>query len=153
MEDSYISSTSKASNDEIQEGVKRDTPPTPICGCGGRKEIENETEKSIRRKQGDTSSKGVLAAHGPFIISSFHCLYTYISFVGDTEANKLKEHDRSPSLEVTDKLMAFKGEYNNFNITPFHPCILCTEISHHITISISEHGCVYMHYFTISVSP
>ena len=67
---------------KVQNGT---TPP----GVGGerRNEKDNEKEKSIGRKKGDTASKGVAAAHGPFRRSSRHHSETTFSLTGDKSAD------------------------------------------------------------------
>ena len=115
----------------------------PGVGGVGRNEKDNEKDKYIWRKQGDTESKGIEAVHGLFRRSAWHHSDTTFSSTGDTLADEVKKRDRIPSLEGTKKPTAVEGEYNRFTITPFHICIIWTTRFHQISISPCEHGCVF----------
>ena len=75
----------------------------PGVSGGGRNENDNEKEKLIRQKQGDTASKGVAAAHGKFRQSERHNSGMNFSSTDDTSADEVKKRDRSPLLEGTKK--------------------------------------------------
>ena len=72
--------------------------------------------------------------------SAWHHSETNFYSMGDAPANEVKKQDRSPSLERTKKPAAVKtaaeGEYNRFNITPFHLCIIYTAPFHLILVLV-----------------
>ena len=123
---------------KVQNGMN-----PPGVGGGGRNENENKKEKPIRQKQGDTASKGVSAAHGPFRRSSQHHPETIFSSTGDTADDEVNKPHWSSLLMGTRKPIAVESECNIFTIKNFHLCILCTAPFHHLAIPPCEHECVF----------
>ena len=148
LEATYIYSAITASNGDIQEYAKGDNPPG-VGSVGGK-----EKKKYIRWKQGGgrgTEPKGIVEAHGNFILSERHHSGTTCTKTRYVASDEVKKRDQHPYSEGAKKETADEGKYNRFTFSPLYSLHRYTIFFYHFTIT--RRKCLFTEFHHLSISP